>query len=321
MGKRTGIEWTATRDAAGKVVMPGASWNPWHGCHKIDPLCKFCYMFREKRKYGQEPNVVVRSKTTFYDPLSWKEPRFCFTCSWSDWCIEEADEWRPEAWSVIKRTPHITYQILTKRTDRLARCLPDDWDDGRNYPHVWLGFSAGTQESLLRRWSEMQGINARVIFLSAEPLLERISIAPLMPSFSMCRPTKPVTRDTFRAVHEMMRAASKSAGMLVLDWVITGGETGTAEEDIRITDVDDVRRLRDEANAFGLPFNFKQYGDWYPLESADEASQYPDAPMHELNGRRYVRIGKKKAGRTLDGRVWDEMPASLEVQEQNTEGE
>src|SRR5688572_27904734 len=81
MGDRTDIAWTQK------------TWNPWHGCHKVSPGCKFCYMFREKRQYGQDPDVVVKSKTKFNEPLKWKEPSLVFTCSWSDWFIEEADPW------------------------------------------------------------------------------------------------------------------------------------------------------------------------------------------------------------------------------------
>src|SRR6266498_5551388 len=123
MGETTGIAWTQR------------TWNPWHGCHKVSAGCKNCYMFREKRQYGQDPDVVVRSKTTFNAPLKWKDSALVFTCSWSDWFIEEADPWRDEAWDVIRRTPHLTYQILTKRIERASSCLPKDWP----LKNVWLG--------------------------------------------------------------------------------------------------------------------------------------------------------------------------------------
>src|ERR1700761_9152752 len=115
MGETTGIQWT------------NKSWNPWQGCRKVSAGCKFCYMFREKEKYGQNGSRIVRSKTTFTAPLKWKDPSLVFTCSWSDFFIEEADEWRQEAWDIIKATPHLTYQILTKRPERIGMCLPADW--------------------------------------------------------------------------------------------------------------------------------------------------------------------------------------------------
>jgi protein gp37 len=83
MGEKSAIEWTQN------------TWNPWQGCHKVSPGCKFCYMYRDKERYGQDPKIVVRSKPpTFNAPLKWKEPALVFTCSWSDWFVEEADDWR-----------------------------------------------------------------------------------------------------------------------------------------------------------------------------------------------------------------------------------
>src|SRR5688572_24986243 len=124
MSDQTAIEWT------------DKTWNPWHGCTAVSAGCDLCYMFREKRQYGQNPELVVRSKTKFRDPLRWHEPERVFTCSWSDFFHVAADPWRPDAWQIIRDTPHLTYQILTKRPGRIRRCLPDDW--GAGYPNVWL---------------------------------------------------------------------------------------------------------------------------------------------------------------------------------------
>lgn len=93
-----------------------------------------------------------------------------------------------------------------------------------------------------------------------------------------------------------------------IDWVIAGGESGP---DARPTHPDWLRSLRDQCTAAAVPFFFKQWGEWFPLASADEASQgrYRYAEMHEdEDGIRLVKIGKKAAGRILDGRIWDEMP-------------
>ena len=102
-----------------KIQWTNATWNPWHGCKKVSPGCKFCYMYRDKERYNQDPTTVLKSKTKFNAPLQWNEPKLIFTCSWSDWFIEEADQWRAEAWKIIKNTPHHTYQILTKRPERI----------------------------------------------------------------------------------------------------------------------------------------------------------------------------------------------------------
>jgi protein gp37 len=124
-------------------------------------------MFREKRQYGQDPERVVRSKTKFYDPLKWPDPAFVFTCSWSDFFIAEADQWRDEAWDIIRRTPHLTYQILTKRPARIRTHLPSDWP----FTNVWLGVSIESRQYLYRA-DVLPEIPATVRFLSLEPLLE-----------------------------------------------------------------------------------------------------------------------------------------------------
>jgi protein gp37 len=157
MGAATGIGWT------------NKTWNPWHGCHHVSPGCEHCYMFAQKRQYGQDPERVVRAKpATFNAPLKWHDPALVFTCSWSDFFIAEADEWRPEAWQIIERTPHLTYQILTKRPARIPKAThPDDEPHG----NVWLGVSIESRQYLYRA-DVLRELPAAVRFLSLEPLLE-----------------------------------------------------------------------------------------------------------------------------------------------------
>lgn len=160
MAEASSIQWT------------DATWNPWHGCKKVSPGCKFCYMYRDKDRYGLDPTIVVRSKGKFREPLKWKDPKKIFTCSWSDWFIEEADGWRDEAWAIIKATPQHTYQILTKRPERIAKCLPADW--GTGYPNVWLGVSIESQEQVHRLETLMELVTVASTFktfVSAEPLI------------------------------------------------------------------------------------------------------------------------------------------------------
>ena len=156
------IEWTE------------ATWNPWHGCKKVSPGCAHCYMFRDKNRYGQDPSKVMRGKTTFTLPLKWKEPKLIFTCSWSDFFIEEADSWRPAAWNIIRSTPHHTYQILTKRPERITAHLPKDWP----LPNVWLGVSVENPR-FYWRIGVLREIPAFVRFLSLEPLLTAMPDLPL----------------------------------------------------------------------------------------------------------------------------------------------
>jgi protein gp37 len=162
MAENSKIQWTEN------------SWNPWHGCKKVSEGCKFCYMYRDKEKYGQDPMLVVRSKTKFNDPLKWKYPTLIFTCSWSDWFIDEADEWRDEAWGIIRATPQHTYQILTKRPERIASHLPKDWGGG--YHNVWLGVSVEKNSLLSERVWPLIHTPAAIRFISAEPLLSYIDL-------------------------------------------------------------------------------------------------------------------------------------------------
>lgn len=160
MGETTGIEWT------------DATWNPWRGCHKVSPACAHCYMFREQARYGRDPNTVVRAAdATFRAPLKWKKPKKIFTCSWSDFFIEEADKWRYEAWYIIDRTPHHNYQILTKRPERIGTFTT--WPK-----HVWLGVSVENARFYSRIECILK-IPAVIRFLSIEPLLGPMPDLPL----------------------------------------------------------------------------------------------------------------------------------------------
>lgn len=163
MGENSGIQWT------------NHTWNPWQGCIKVSKGCKFCYMYRDMKRWAKNPMHVVRSAVaTFRKPLQWKEPAYVFLASWSDFFIEEADAWRDEAWAIIRDTPHLTYQILTKRSHRVAQCLPKDW--GTGYPNVWIGFSIEDQEAWDERHVHMQTFMAVQKFFSFEPLLGHINI-------------------------------------------------------------------------------------------------------------------------------------------------
>ncbi|MCK5237182.1 MAG: DUF5131 family protein, partial [Deltaproteobacteria bacterium] len=102
MGENTKISWC------------DHTHNFWFGCKKTSPGCRNCYTERQMKRFGKDFNMIVRSKS-FDKPLKWKDPALIFTCSWSDFFIPEADEWRDDAWKIIRDTPQHTYQILTKR--------------------------------------------------------------------------------------------------------------------------------------------------------------------------------------------------------------
>lgn len=181
MGANSGISWT------------GNTYNPWTGCIKISDGCKFCYMYRDKERYGQDPTSVIRSQSkTFNAPLHWKEPTLIFLASWTDFFISEADAWRDDVWKIIKATPHHTYQILTKRPERIKDCLPADW--GKGYPNVWLGVSVENQKNT-SRISELVKNHAAINFVSFEPLIGEIDLR-------------------------------KVSDLHLIDWAIIGGESG-----------------------------------------------------------------------------------------------
>jgi protein gp37 len=168
MAERTGIEWAHS------------TWNPWMGCKKVSPGCAKCYMFRDMEFYGRDPHTVTRAASpTFRNPLKWaKSAKLAsgsriFTCSWSDWFIDKADNWREEAWRIIWETPQFNYLILTKRPERIDDCLPSNWGNG--YPNVWLGVSAENQKYADERIPILLSVPSIVHFISAEPLLGEIN--------------------------------------------------------------------------------------------------------------------------------------------------
>ena len=273
MGETTGISWAQ------------ATWNPWQGCRKLSPACRNCYMYRDMERYGKDPRDVRRSKTTFNTPLTWKEPKLIFTCSWSDWFIEEADAWRDEAWDIIRRTPHHTYQILTKRTERIADRLPPDWP----LKNAWLGASVET-DSYRQRITELCAVPATVHFLSCEPLLAHLHLE------------EPVSGPTQGGIHPPWYIQQG------IDWIIGGGESGP---NARPTNPDWARSLRDQAIRAGIPFHWKQWGEWAPSYFGEQTWEPTETTPHhyfEDHPCRVWRIGREKSGRLLDGVLWDQMP-------------
>jgi protein gp37 len=276
MGERSAIEWT------------DATWNPWRGCTQVSPGCAHCYMFRDQRRYGRDPEVVVRAAPATFDaPLRWKEPRRVFTCSWSDWFHEAADDWRDEAWDIIRRTPHLTYQILTKRPEMIAGRLPRDW--GREgYPNVWLGVSVESQRQDWRAAWLCQ-FPAAVRFVSAEPLLGPLWLTRVNPYRTSEGRLQAEQRADFLGVDVLEWPRHPpvffvpGARIGRIDWVIVGGESGP---DARPMAIEWARRLRDECTDAGVAFFLKQLG----------------GPANAKRGG---------AEAVLDGRTWTQMPRAV----------
>ncbi len=236
MGKTTHIRWA------------DATWNPWYGCKKVSPGCAHCYAERDMTKYERDFNTVTRAKDpTFYAPLKkWKDGVRIFTCSWSDFFIEEADNWRADAWEVIRKTPHHIYMILTKRPERIMECLPS-WIQELPWPHVWFGVSVENQEMADERIPRLLDIPVALRFVSLEPLLAGINLRP-RPDFS----------DKGDGPAWLGRDDGSAAHRRGLDWVITGGESGP---EARPIDPVHVRAIRDHCVELDVPFFFKQWSD------------------------------------------------------------
>lgn len=213
MGQKTAIAWTESTH------------NFWLGCQKVSQGCKHCYAERQMTRYGYNFREITRAKN-FDAPLRWKEPRMIFVNSWSDFFIEEANPWRADAWDVIRRTPQHTYQILTKRPERIAACLPGNW--GAGWPHVWLGTSVESQE-YEERLDDLVRVPAALRFISAEPLLGPLFLSGWL-----------------------------SSGLI--GWLIAGGESGPKARPMYMAD---ARLLRDQAVEHGIPFFFKQQSGPY----------------------------------------------------------
>src|SRR3990172_5095427 len=159
MGKTTGISWATS------------TWNPWMGCDKVSAGCKNCYAERDMKRYGRIFNgkVVRTSDKTFNAPLKWNLPARSriFVCSWSDFYHVDADDWRHEAWEMIRSLPQYDFLIPTKRPERIGI-----EGDGFMIPdNVWLGASVENQEMFDVRMQYLLDAPAKVHWLSVEPML------------------------------------------------------------------------------------------------------------------------------------------------------
>lgn len=158
-------------------------WNLWHGCHKVSDGCLHCYVYRRDGKYGIDSSQV-RKTEAFHLPVkrkrdgSYKVPphTLLWTCFTSDFFIEEADEWREEAWQMIKARPDVSFVIVTKRVNRAARCLPSDWDAG--YGNVTVYCTVESQKQAELRLPVFRGLSFRDKGIICEPLLEKVSLRP-----------------------------------------------------------------------------------------------------------------------------------------------
>lgn len=302
MADKSGIEWTE------------ATWNPIAGCKAVSPGCDHCYAAREAAgrlsKLPAYAGLAVYPEQDQADayrgrpappaeftgevrmlpdrmdqPLRWRKPRRIFVNSMSDLFHEDVPAWYiAEILDVIRQTPRHTYQILTKRHARMRSLLsrPEFAElTGWPLPNVWLGVSVENQHWADVRIPALQATPAAVRWLSCEPLLGSIP-----------------------GLH-----------LSGIGWVVAGGESGPGA---RVMAPDWVRGIRDQCEKAGVPFLFKQWGEWAPTGWMGAGYARPDRwfvstsqpRVHPKEGEEMVRMGKRKAGRLLDGVLHDEYPAA-----------
>jgi protein gp37 len=245
MGDTTEISWT------------DATFNPWIGCQHVSPGCDHCYAEAQNafRKWTSDgawgPHAERRrtSAATWNNPRIWNAdaPAFArshgrrrrvFCASLADVFDNKAPKaWRSDLFRLIRKTPELDWQLLTKRPQNMARMLPPDWGEG--YPNVWLGTTTEDAERFRMRWPVLARIPAAVRFVSYEP-----AIAPL---------------------------GAIEIGTILPDWIICGGESGGHAREMHPAW---ARHVRDQCRALGIAFFLKQWGTYRsnPLVQEDALS-------------------------------------------------
>ena len=329
MSENTKIEWA------------DHTFNPWIGCTKVGPGCDNCYAKatwedRKHRVTWGAGQARIRTKT-WGDPVKWNKQADAFFAEHGRrqrvFCASLADvfdnevqpQWRNDLFELIIKTPNLDWLLLTKRIGNAAKMLQDVSEHfgvmmnaNDRYvplPNVWLGATIVSQAEADRDIPKLLDVPAAKRFLSMEPLLGPVAIESyLLSSYD-------------KAAHDNQMLGTECRTDKI-DWVIVGGESGP---NARPMHPDWARSLRDQCEAAGVPFLFKQWGEWLPghhytselqdLDNDPVQSRYPCAQWdgewhvgHIFGGDQWDdgalwRVGKKAAGRQLDGRTWDEVPA------------
>lgn len=341
----TTIEWTATRRADGTSA-PGFTFNPWRGCTRVSAGCVNCYAETLSGRnhgtlgtWGPKGERVIAAETYWRLPLKWEkearaagERRRVFCASLAD--VFEGPETMPQAsrapveaarrelWKMIGLTPNLDWILLTKRPENVLRMVPHEWYlpmyHGEFPANVWIGTSVEDQATANERIPHLLKIPASVRFLSCEPLLGPVELtweddAGRLGSYLPMHDHRP---EYFPSVFG--DGSGKATPLNVgVDWVIVGGESGPGARPMH---PEWARSLRDQCEAAGVPFFFKQHGEW-AAESQMSTAVLAEAAakvhragtglqsIHEWGGDVMSwRVGKKAAGRLLDGKLHDAFP-------------
>jgi len=282
-----------------KIEWTDATWNPVTGCTQVSPGCDHCYALTLAERFRGTPghyfeqgfDVVLRPDK-LDQPLRWTKPRRIFVNSMSDlFHADVPDEYIAKVFAVMALAPH-TFQILTKRHARMRALLTSQafmlavsihvrlgqtgtFEDVRwPLPNVWMGVSVEDQKWANIRIPALLDTPAAVRFLSCEPLLGPVQLG-----------------------HDLVG----------LDWVIVGGESGRGARPMH---PDWARTIRDDCASAGVAFHFKQWGEWVTEDQAPEDAILPAVSQRAFGDEEPTvwKVGKRAAGRHLDGRTWDEFP-------------
>ena len=282
MAETTNIAWT------------DSTMNPWIGCSKVSPGCDHCYAEGEAKRRGWaqwgpgEPRMLT-SDNYWKQPLIWDRKAKAAGRRHRVFCASLADvfdnevpqEWRVRLLNLIDATPNLTWLLLTKRIGNAAKMLPRD-----PLPNIWLGTSVVNQEEADRDIPKLRDTPAEVRFISYEPALGAVDFTPWLPN----PPYEP----------------------LGIDWIIAGGESGRGARPMH---PNWARSVRDQCKAAGVPFFFKQWGE-YVGGGRDQNGWHhyhdntwsPNADHDFGDGCVALRVGKKKADNVLDGARHMEFP-------------
>lgn len=345
MAENSKIEWTHH------------TFNPWIGCQKVGPGCDHCYaeaMMDTRLGRVEWGPHAARSRTSpsyWRKPLAWNAAAKAAGQRHRVFCASLADvfdnhasilpEWRDDLWSLISATPHLDWMMLTKRPGNIANMLPVPFDFEKQYPNVWLGCTVVNQAEADRDIPKLLAVPAAVRFLSMEPLLGPVDLTAHL--WGRAEPCPGCPRDADCDCGALPRHMLGEEPDIAL--VIVGGESGPGARPMH---PDLARSLRDQCVAAGVPFFFKQWGEWMPFchapdndwmyhhlanpeSEASRRCKFASCCLHSDGGRfsmgkanQIHRIeegafrgpspmsmyltGKARAGRLLDGRTWDQMP-------------
>jgi protein gp37 len=302
-GKRFGVEWGVGKP---RCRTSASTWRQplrWNRKSEI----KFRAWEKFKKQYPRLTDAQLLERG-FIKP---RRPRV-FCGSLCDVFDNEVDPgWRYDLFNIILSTPYLDWLLLTKRIGNTAKMidellpepdsmksLPPDHPLAWPWPNVWLGITVCNQEEADRDIPKLLAVPAAKRFVSIEPMLGQVDLTSIQTMmFKGCEQINALTGRGMDFLSEPTATVNK------LDWIICGGETGT---NARAMHPDWVRGLRDQCMAAGVPFFFKQNGEWLAAPEIIDAS---GSLFHRFdNGTWVQRVGAKAAGRLLDEREWNEVP-------------